>query len=144
MIFRGGAAPAPVFARACSIFAALLLAGTAMPALAADEAATDTDNDIVVTAQKREQTLLEVPQAVQVLSGDQLREDGVKSFVDLSQHTPGVIVSTPLVGGSTVQNFTIAGFVRNLTDKTYSTGGSSIARISGAPRTWGGSLGVRF
>ena len=109
MIFRGGAAPAPVFARACSIFAALLLAGTAMPALAADEAATDTDNDIVVTAQKREQTLLEVPQAVQVLSGDQLREDGVKSFVDLSQHTPGVIVSTPLVGGSTVQNFTIRG-----------------------------------
>lgn len=106
----GGAASAPVVARACSTFAALLLAGAAMPALAQDQAPAAVDDDaIVVTAQKREQTLLEVPQTVQVLSGDQLREDGVKSFVDLSQHTPGVIVSTPLVGGSTVQNFTIRG-----------------------------------
>ncbi|MGF7146717.1 iron complex outermembrane receptor protein [Sphingomonas zeicaulis] len=88
--------------------AALLLAGTAMPAFA-QHAEDESGGDIVVTAQKREQTLLEVNAAVQAIGGDQLREDGVKSFVDLSQHTPGVIVTTPLVGGSTVQNFTIRG-----------------------------------
>lgn len=67
------------------------------------------DGAIIVTANKRAQTLLEVSSAVQTLGGDALREDGVKNFIDLAQQTPGVIVSTPLVGGSTIQNFTIRG-----------------------------------
>ncbi len=88
---------------------AFLLVGTAAsPALAADANAAPED-EIIVTANKREQTLLEVPATVQTISGEQLRENGVKNFVDVSQHTPGVIVTTPLVGGSTVQNFTIRG-----------------------------------
>ncbi|CAN5406443.1 TonB-dependent receptor [soil metagenome] len=91
---------------------ALLLAGVASPVLA-QEAPLNTDepagDEIVVTAQKREQTLLEVPATVQTITGDRLREDGVKNFIDLAQYTPGVVVSNSLVGGSTVQNFTIRG-----------------------------------
>lgn len=94
-----------------------LLAGTACtPALAETSTAGKPqsgelvlDADLVVTAMKREQTLLEVPATVQILGGETLREEGVKNFLDLSQHTPGVIVSNSLVGGSTVQNFTIRG-----------------------------------
>jgi iron complex outermembrane receptor protein len=67
------------------------------------------ESEIIVTAAKREQTLLEVPTSVQVLSGESLRERGVETFVDLSRETPGVIVSNNLVGGSTVQTFTIRG-----------------------------------
>lgn len=92
-----------------SIVAALLSA-TAMPVLAQEASVDDgADTTIIVTAQKREQSLLEVPSAVLTLSGDQLRKDGVKDFLDLAQHTPGVIVSNTLVGGRTVQNFTIRG-----------------------------------
>lgn len=65
--------------------------------------------EIIVTANKREQTLLEVPSSVLVIDGNTLRERGVKTFIDMAQQTPGVIVSTSLVGGPTVQNFTIRG-----------------------------------
>ena len=90
--------------------AALLLTSLPGVALAQDVPADSDDGDqIIVTAQKRKQTLLEVPSAVLTLSGEQLRKDGVKDFLDLAQHTPGVIVSNTLVGGRTVQNFTIRG-----------------------------------
>ncbi len=90
---------------------ALTLGGVMAPAWAQSRPASesDADDEIVVTAQKRPQTLLEVPSAVLTLSGEQLRKDGVKDFLDLAQHTPGVIVSNTLVGGRTVQNFTIRG-----------------------------------
>jgi iron complex outermembrane receptor protein len=90
---------------------ALLLAG-ALPAMAQEAPAEGRETmggEIVVTANKREQTLLEVPSSVLVVDGETLRERGVKTFLDMAQQTPGVIVSTSLVGGPTVQNFTIRG-----------------------------------
>lgn len=87
---------------------ALLLAN-AMPAIAQEAAGAEVSGDIIVTANKREQTLLEVPSSVLVIDGEALRERGVKTFIDMAQQTPGVIVSTSLVGGPTVQNFTIRG-----------------------------------
>lgn len=91
----------------------LLLAGVAAPALAqgADTRVVDNHDDaaIVVTAQKREQTLLQVPSSVLAITGDRLRETGTHDFIQLSQQTPGVIVSNQLVGGRTVQTFTIRG-----------------------------------
>lgn len=84
-----------------------------MPAIAQTAAASsgpvDDGGEIVVTAQKREQTLLQVPAAVLALSGDRLREAGVTSFLQLTQQTPGVIASNQLVGGRTIQTFTIRG-----------------------------------
>ncbi|MDB5584930.1 MAG: TonB-dependent receptor [Bradyrhizobium sp.] len=67
-------------------------AGTA-PAGAS--AQVDTSRDIVVTAQKRAQNLQSVPEAIQVLSGDQLVKEGVTSINDFADKVPGLVI----VGG---------------------------------------------
>ncbi|MDR7259910.1 iron complex outermembrane receptor protein [Sphingomonas sp. BE270] len=82
------------------------------PTNAAVPAAADPaqeDGEIVVTAQKRRQTLIEVPVSVIALGGEQLRETGVTDFVKLTKFTPGVIAANQLVGGRTVQTFTVRG-----------------------------------
>ncbi len=45
---------------------------------------------IVVTAQKREQTLAEIPQSISVLGGKQLEEQQATSFVDYAAQVPGL------------------------------------------------------
>lgn len=53
--------------------------------------ASDTDlNEIVVTAQKREQTLLEVPQSISVVGGDTLERQQATSFLDYAALVPGL------------------------------------------------------
>ncbi|SFM44761.1 TonB-dependent receptor [Rugamonas rubra] len=88
------------------IFPVAAPAAAATAATAADDTALAT---VMVTAQKRPQTLLEVPSAVLSMSGERLRELGVNDFVALSQYTPGLVASNQLVGGRTVQTFTIRG-----------------------------------
>ncbi|QJU58874.1 TonB-dependent receptor [Sphingomonas sp. AP4-R1] len=98
--------------RSALLVAALLCGAAAMPAMAEDAAtppAAADQNEILVTAQKRPQTLLEVPSSVLALSGERLRDSGVRDFIQLSQQTPGVIVSNQLAGGRTIQTFTIRG-----------------------------------
>ncbi len=53
---------------------AILLCGTAMPALAQDETADGGLDEIVVTAERREQNLQDVPVSATVLSGEQLAQ----------------------------------------------------------------------
>lgn len=48
------------------------------------------DGEIVVTAQKREQNLSDVPMSVNALSGDALVTRGVQSVQDLAKFTPGL------------------------------------------------------
>ena len=94
---------------ACAISRAVL-AGAAASAYAQTDA--DSGNkleSVVVTAQKRPQTLLDVPASVVAITGEQIRELGITDFVALSQYTPGVIASNQGVGGRTVQTFTIRG-----------------------------------
>lgn len=64
---------------------------------------------VIVTAQKRPQTLLDVPSALVALAGERVRELGITDFVTLSQYTPGAVASNQLLGGRTVQTFTIRG-----------------------------------
>ena len=47
--------------------------------------------EIVVTARKREEALTAVPQAISVLSGDDLRRFGVKTSPELAQQTPNLM-----------------------------------------------------
>jgi iron complex outermembrane receptor protein len=47
--------------------------------------------DIVVTAQRRAEKLQDVPIAISVFSGDQLRAQGVSSALDLGQFVPNLI-----------------------------------------------------
>ena len=56
----------------------------------AQEAKDSTDDDeIIVTAQKREQALLDVPLSIQAISGEQLEEQGTKELNDLIESIPG-------------------------------------------------------
>ncbi len=57
---------------------------------AAADAATSDPEDIIVTAQKREQTLVDVPQSVSVVSGKALERNQATSFQDYAKLVPGL------------------------------------------------------
>lgn len=72
-------------------------AGTALaaPAAAQDDAAIETIETIdviVVTAQKREQSSLEVPVTITAYSGDFLVQNGIEEFNELGEFVPGLVV----------------------------------------------------
>ncbi len=50
--------------------------------------------EVVVTAQKREQSLQDVPISVSAFSGNQLKDLGVTSTVDITQQVPGMQLQT--------------------------------------------------
>jgi len=84
-----------------------LLASTALgfttPALAQDAADDANDDEIVVTAQKREQNLQDVPISIQALGQSKLEDAQVASFDDYQKLLPSV--SSQLCGPSTAQRF---------------------------------------
>jgi len=63
--------------------------------------------EIVVTAQKREQSVADVGISITAFSGDQLKELGMTSTAQLGMHTPGMLVTD--YGGGTTTAFTIRG-----------------------------------
>jgi iron complex outermembrane recepter protein len=79
----------------------------AMPALAqdapqADEAETADVGEIIVTANRREQQLSDVPLAVSAIGGEALQNSGVTDLRALNQLAPSLIVS----GATSESNFT--------------------------------------
>lgn len=56
-------------------------------------------DEIVVTAQKREERLIDVPLSVSVVSGEAIREKSIDNFNDLAQYTPNVKISAGSVAG---------------------------------------------
>lgn len=74
-------------------FATRLLTAASLLALSAAGAAQAQDTallqEIVVTAQKREQQALDVPLALTAFGGERLVDLGVQDFADLSAFTPG-------------------------------------------------------
>ncbi|TGX54006.1 TonB-dependent receptor [Sphingomonas gei] len=63
----------------------------AAPAFAQDSQSSIAPNEeIVVTAQKREQTLLEIPQSISVVSAERLERQQATSFVDYAALVPGL------------------------------------------------------
>ncbi|WP_426168439.1 TonB-dependent receptor [Sandarakinorhabdus sp. DWP1-3-1] len=69
-----------------------LAADVAADAIAADVAAADDTTEIVVTAQKREQTISNVPITITAYSGRTLRELGITQFDQLAAYVPGLNV----------------------------------------------------
>ena len=67
--------------------------------------------EVVVTAQKREQRLQDVGISVTVFSGDQLKEFGFINSIDLVAQTPGLEVSG--AGGGSTNQFSIRGVTQN-------------------------------
>lgn len=71
----------------------------ALPALAQDRGSSALD-EIIVTAQKREQSLQDVPISIQVVSGAQLADRGIRNFQDASTLVPNfTVVKTPGADG---------------------------------------------
>ena len=64
--------------------------------------------EILVTAQKREQNLQDVGLSVTAFSGEQIRELGFTTTTDVTNFTPGLNVTTPQAEGSQV-NFILRG-----------------------------------
>lgn len=67
--------------------------------------------EVVVTAQKREQGLQEVGIAVTAFTGDQMRQLGVQQSFDVASFSPGVHISGNLAGQNT--QFSIRGVTQN-------------------------------
>ena len=78
--------------RKLTLVLALAGASQATIALAQDGAASGAGNgEIVVTAQRREERLLEVPISISVMQGDDMVKNGINSTVNLSQAAPGIV-----------------------------------------------------
>src|SRR5882724_8572169 len=70
------------------------LASAAHAGYAADEDQPTTGiSEVVVTAQRREQSIQDVPITVQAITGEQLKQLNVVSFNDLLKYTPNVTFS---------------------------------------------------
>ncbi len=65
---------------------------TAMPASAGQI------EEIIVTAQRREETLQQIPMAITAISGTQIEEDGIRDLNDIQGRTPGLVVANFSVG----------------------------------------------
>ena len=63
--------------------------------------------EVVVTAQKREQSVQEVPIAITSIGGEDLKNLGFKSATDVQFQTPGLIVS--YASSNAIPNFTLRG-----------------------------------
>ena len=73
---------------------AVVLAGAFASSVQAQEAADREIEEIVVTAQKREQSLQDVPIVVTTVSGKLLQDAGVKDIRELTVLTPGLTVTS--------------------------------------------------
>ena len=89
---------------------AVLAASTSTIALAQEAPPANApaeESDIVVTAQRREQSLLDVPLAVSALSGDALAERGIVNSAQLGDAVPNLQINSPY--GNTQPNFSLRG-----------------------------------
>ena len=89
--------------------AAALTAAWAMPAFAQDSAPGDADelDRIIVTAQKREQQIEDVPISINAYSGEFLQAQGINDYGDLGTLVPGLEVQTQSVSNPSISSPTL-------------------------------------
>ncbi|BBD00116.1 MULTISPECIES: TonB-dependent receptor [Sphingobium] len=91
--------------------AILLCSGVSQVALAQEAASapqpTADNGDIIVTAQRRSQSMLSVPLAISALGGETLQNKGISNSAALATAVPNLQVSSPY--GSTQPNFSLRG-----------------------------------
>lgn len=85
----------------CGTASAVVLAGLTPLAAQAQDTDTQTVDSIVVTAQKREQNLQDVPVVVTAVGAKLLQDTGVKDIKDLTILTPGLTVTSTTSEAST-------------------------------------------
>ena len=117
----------------------LLPVATAGLAFSSTVSAQDDDalfEEIVVTVQRREQSIMDVPVAVSALSGEQIQAAGIKDMFDLQQNVVGLIVGQSQTStstnfairgvGSTANNFGVESSVGMYVDGVYRSRQSSL------------------
>ncbi len=72
----------------CAVIPALCLS-LAMPVLNAQQRALELE-EVVVTARKRTESLLDVPLSITAVTQDQIERSGIDSIQDVADHTPGL------------------------------------------------------
>jgi iron complex outermembrane receptor protein len=90
---------------------AVALLGALVVAVPATPISAQVLEEIVVTAQKREQDIQDVGIAISAFTGDQMRALGVEKSFDIAAFAPGVHISGNLAGQNT--QFTIRGVTQN-------------------------------
>ena len=98
-----------------SINPLVLAISMASPAVMADSEGF-TIEEVVVTAQRREQSLQDVPLSVQALGAEQLKQNSVKALSDISALTPGLSIAGSQQGSGAEIS------VRGVSTLTVSTG----------------------
>ncbi len=106
----------------CSVLAmAIATTGVVAPSIAhAEEEAESSSGAIVVTARKREESLLEVPLAITAVSAEQIEQRGITSVTDLVDNTPGINVTSAASGRNdrSFQQISLRGFTPSTTSST--------------------------
>jgi iron complex outermembrane receptor protein len=138
-----GAAPANSIYSLARIVAIWLCIATPLAAAQTSSPATDPAADsadslaeIVVTARKRDERLIDVPISITALDSSALESMGIQSIGDLAKATPGLTVDTTL-GGSVRSDrsfniYVMRGMVPSLTSNPTTT-----VFVNGAPFTSG-------
>jgi len=85
----------------CGTASAVVLAGLTPLAAQAQDTDTPTVDSIIVTAQKREQNLQDVPVVVTAIGAKLLQDTGIKDIKDLTILTPGLTVTSTTSEAST-------------------------------------------
>src|SRR5688572_22683815 len=91
---------------ACTALSTFGLASA--PGYAQDAEQQGGVTEIIVTAQKREQSLQDVPIAVTALGTETLQANRIETVADLSGLAPG-LTAAPTAGGSKVPQFSMRG-----------------------------------
>lgn len=87
-----------------SVLALALCTGALFPAaVQAEEAGVSDNADIIVTARRQNEKLIDVPASVSVLTAQQLESTGVRVAADFVQLTPGVTIVTGNVEAADTQ-----------------------------------------
>ena len=87
--------------------AAAMAASFALPASAAE--GSSPFEEITVTAQKREQSIYEVPIAISAFTGEQLENQGISDMVDVGKFVPNLSLTTFSAGHTSSANPFIRG-----------------------------------
>ena len=77
------------------------LAGSHAPAILAQERTADLDA-VIVTARKREETLLDIPQEIQTISQEQLERANLDSIKEFSRFVPSLSYNAVVPGRGTI------------------------------------------
>lgn len=111
-------------------------AGLAFSSTVSAQDDTAIFEEIVVTVQRREQSIMDVPVAVSALSGEQIQAAGIKDMFDLQQNVVGLIVGQSQTStstnfsirgvGSTANNFGVESSVGMYVDGVYRSRQSSL------------------